>query len=48
VVGLVPAIHALAATSKKDVDARDIGVLLNAVLRTALRGHDDSIKRTTT
>jgi hypothetical protein len=34
--GLVPAIHALAVTSKKDVDARD------------KRGHDGSIKQTTT
>jgi hypothetical protein len=27
-------------TSRKDVDARDIGVRKHAVLRTAMRGHD--------
>jgi F420-dependent methylenetetrahydromethanopterin dehydrogenase len=42
--GLVPAIHALlAAAAKKDVDARDIGERSDAVLRTAIRGHDGSI-----
>jgi hypothetical protein len=34
--GLVPAIHALARTAKKDVDARD------------KRGHDGAITRTPT
>jgi hypothetical protein len=39
--GLVPAIHVLRAAFKKDVDARDIGERSDAVLRTAMRGHDD-------
>jgi hypothetical protein len=39
--GLVPAIHVLLAAVKKDVDARDIGERSDAVLRTAMRGHDD-------
>jgi hypothetical protein len=40
--GLVPAIHALLTEwcSKKDVDARDIGEQSDAVLGTAIRGHD--------
>jgi hypothetical protein len=28
---------------RKDVDARDIGERSDAVLRTAMRGHDDAI-----
>jgi hypothetical protein len=40
--GLVPAIHVLLwSPEKKDVDARDIGERSDAVLRTAMRGHDD-------
>jgi hypothetical protein len=38
--GLVPAIHVLLAAVKDDVDARDIGERSDAVLRTAMRGHD--------
>jgi hypothetical protein len=37
--GLDPAIHVL-WRSKKDVDARDVGERSDAVLRTAMRGHD--------
>jgi hypothetical protein len=37
--GLDPAIHVFAA--KKDVDARDIGERSDAVLRTAMPGHDE-------
>jgi precorrin-3B synthase len=37
--GLVPRIHALPA-SKEDVDGRDIGERSDAVLRTAMPGHD--------
>jgi hypothetical protein len=38
--GLVPAIHVLAIPQKKYVDARDMGERSDAVLRTAMRGHD--------
>jgi len=41
--GLVPAIHVFVIATPEDVDARDIGVRKHAVLRTAMRGHDDSI-----
>jgi hypothetical protein len=37
--GLVPAIHVFAAA--KDVDARHIGERSDAVLRTAMAGHDE-------
>jgi hypothetical protein len=37
--GLVPGIHVLAA--KKDVDGRVIGERSDAVLRTAMPGHDE-------
>jgi hypothetical protein len=37
--GLVPAIHVF-DPRWKDVDARDIGERSDAVLRTAMRGHD--------
>jgi predicted dehydrogenase len=40
--GLVPAIHAFLPL-KQDVDARDIGEQSDAVLRTAMRGHDGSV-----
>jgi len=36
--GFMPGIHVLAA--KKDVDGRDIGERSDAVLRTAMSGHD--------
>jgi hypothetical protein len=36
--GLVPAIHVL--LYRQDVDARDMGERSDAVLRTAMRGHD--------
>jgi hypothetical protein len=36
--GLVPAIHALLAAFKKDVDARDIGERSDAVLRRLCAG----------
>jgi hypothetical protein len=40
--GLVPAIHVFASLQRcQDVDARAIGVRKHAVLRTAMRGHDD-------
>src|SRR6185437_13867117 len=39
--GLVPAIHVFVAAGFQDVDARDIGVRKHAVLRTAMRGHDE-------
>jgi F420-dependent methylenetetrahydromethanopterin dehydrogenase len=39
--GLVPAIHVLLnGAQKKDVDARHIGKRSDAVLRTAMAGHD--------
>jgi len=38
--GLVPAIHVLTARHK-DVDARHIGERSDAVLRTAMAGHDE-------
>jgi hypothetical protein len=37
--GLVPAIHAFLCT--QDVDARHIGERSDAVLRTAMAGHDE-------
>jgi hypothetical protein len=37
--GLVPGIHVLAA--REDVDGRDIGERSDAVLRTAMPGHDN-------
>jgi hypothetical protein len=40
--GLVPGIHALGARQIKDVDGRDIGERSDAVLRTAMPGHDDA------
>jgi hypothetical protein len=39
--GLVPAIHVLALALPQDVDARDIGERSDAVLRTAMPGHDE-------
>ena len=39
--GLVPAIHVCLEFRKEDVDARDIGERSDAVLRTAMRGHDE-------
>jgi hypothetical protein len=39
--GLVPGIHASAA--KQGVDGRDIGERSDAVLRTAMPGHDGEI-----
>jgi len=39
--GLDPAIHDLNLLGSEDVDARDIGERSDAVLRTAMRGHDD-------
>jgi hypothetical protein len=38
--GFVPAIHVFHG-KKQHVDARDIGERSDAVLRTAMRGHDD-------
>jgi hypothetical protein len=38
--GLVPAIHAFLLRCCEDVDARDIGERSDAVLRTAMPGHD--------
>jgi hypothetical protein len=38
--GLVPAIPAFSLALPQDVDARDIGERSDAVLRTAIRGHD--------
>jgi hypothetical protein len=43
--GLVPAIHVFDLMTPKDVDARDIGERSDAVLRTAMRGHDDLLHR---
>jgi hypothetical protein len=40
--GLVPAIHVLFAARPEDVDARVIGERSDAVLRTAMPGHDES------
>jgi len=40
--GLVPRIHVFLARGK-DVDGRDIGERSDAVLRTAMPGHDDRI-----
>jgi len=39
--GLVPAIHVLLNAFRKDVDARYIGERSDAVLRTAMAGHDE-------
>src|SRR3954452_18623778 len=39
--GLVPAIHVSRNSSKQDVDGRDIGEQSDAVLRTAMPGHDE-------
>jgi hypothetical protein len=39
--GLVPAIRLSSCACLKDVDARDIGERSDAVLRTAMRGHDE-------
>jgi hypothetical protein len=39
--GLVPAIHVYKSSPQEDVDARDIGERSDAVLRTAMPGHDD-------
>jgi hypothetical protein len=39
--GLVPAIHVFEVTRDQDVDARDIGERSDAVLRTAIPGHDE-------
>ena len=39
--GLVPAIRVLLVMAPQDVDARPIGVRKQAVLRTAMAGHDD-------
>jgi hypothetical protein len=39
--GLGPAIHVFLNCRKKDVDARDIRERSDAVLRTAMRGHDE-------
>jgi hypothetical protein len=38
--GLVSAIHALLVELAEGVDAREIGERSDAVLRTAMRGHD--------
>jgi hypothetical protein len=39
--GLVPAIHVFPYTCFKNVEARDIGERSDAVLRAAMRGHDE-------
>jgi hypothetical protein len=39
---LVAGIHVLNASNAKDVDGRDIGERSDAVLRTAMPGHDGS------
>jgi phosphoribosylanthranilate isomerase len=39
--GLVPGIHVSRNSSKQDVDGRDIGEQSDAVLRTAMPGHDE-------
>ena len=39
--GLVPGIHVCPSKSKQDVDGRDIGEQSDAVLRTAMPGHDE-------
>src|SRR3954465_10013574 len=41
--GLSRLSHASCATKESKMDARDIGERSDAVLRTAIRGHDDSI-----
>jgi hypothetical protein len=40
-VNLVPGIHVLSASENQDVDGRDISERSDAVLRTAMPGHDD-------
>jgi hypothetical protein len=42
--GLVPTIHVFASTHHKDADARHIGERSDAVLRTAMAGHDDAFE----
>jgi hypothetical protein len=39
--GLVPGIHVFLLTRKQGVDGRDIGERSDAVLRTAMPGHDN-------
>jgi hypothetical protein len=39
---LVAGIHALASLAEQDVDGRDIGERSDAVLRTAMPGHDEA------
>jgi len=41
--GLVPGIHVLNWSVSKDVDGRDIGERSDAVLRTAMPGHDEML-----
>jgi hypothetical protein len=43
--GVVPGIHVLLLFQELDVDGRDIGERSDAVLRTAMPGHDSLIKR---
>jgi len=38
---LVPGIHALSYRHEKDMDGRDMGERSDAVLRTAMPGHDE-------
>jgi hypothetical protein len=42
--GLVPAIYVFMRSKLKDVDARHIGERSDAVLRTAMAGHDEMIE----
>jgi hypothetical protein len=42
--GFMPGIHALLPFQIKDVDGRDIGEQSDAVLRTAMPGHDDVMR----
>jgi phosphoribosylanthranilate isomerase len=39
--GLVPGVHVCRSSNKQDVDGRDIGEQSDAVLRTAMPGHDE-------
>jgi hypothetical protein len=39
--GLVPGIHVLTGSNEEDVDGRDIGERSDAVLQTAMPGHDE-------
>jgi hypothetical protein len=39
--GLVPAIHVFELSQTEDVDARHLGERSDAVLRTAMAGHDE-------